>query len=221
MPDIATELWGVQHLASLTGLKLENVSDAKSAFGAIEVGLDVVFDLGSRRHGAQHTTYHSDEGQAPGKRGSLARASEEVTARATQKPFGMWANPDYRSPLKHRINEKIALAAKYDTRELVAESWLVVSANLNRWGAAGSTMIIADALCAEDLTLFSHSELTASRFDRAFLVLHMDGIVYGWNRIDGWKSVADGDAIERAAQRNKMNKLIFDTIPRHHREHEY
>jgi hypothetical protein len=90
MPDLAAELWAVQHLAALCGMNVTNIRDAKTALGSVERGLDVVFDLDGRRIGAQHTIFHADEGQAPGKRGSLARAKEEATARATQAPFGVW-----------------------------------------------------------------------------------------------------------------------------------
>ena len=55
MPDDNAELWGVQHLAQLTGMRITNVRGAKSEFGPDEKGIDVVFDLTGRRFGAQHT----------------------------------------------------------------------------------------------------------------------------------------------------------------------
>jgi hypothetical protein len=214
MPDIAAEYWGVEHVASLTGMNIANIRDAKSEFGPIERGIDVVFDFNGQRLGAQHTIFHFDEGQMPGKRGSLARSEEEATARATQTALGMWASPDYRPALRLRVAEKIAIAARHDNRNLVAETWLVVSANLNRWGAAGSTMIVSANVRAEELNSLCHSQLSMSKFDRAYLVLHMNSIVYGWNRAEGWRLVADPQAGER---RNRMNDLIFNLIPRHHR----
>jgi hypothetical protein len=60
----------------------------------------------------------------------------------------MWANPDYRPALARRIDEKIALASRYNTRALVAETWLIVSASLNLWGAAVSTVIMPHVLRA-------------------------------------------------------------------------
>ncbi len=53
MPDITAELWGVQHIASLTGQNISNVRLAKDAFGPEETGIDIVFDLDKRRFGAQ------------------------------------------------------------------------------------------------------------------------------------------------------------------------
>ena len=71
-------------------MNVTNIRDARTALGPVERGLDVVFDLDGRRVAAQHTIFHADEGHAPGKRGSLGRAKEEATARATQAPFGVW-----------------------------------------------------------------------------------------------------------------------------------
>jgi hypothetical protein len=126
MPDLAAELYAIQHLAALSAMSITNIRDAKSVFGPSERGLDVVFDLDGRRIGAQHTIYHGDEGHAPGKRGSHVRATEESTARRTQSPFGVWGVADYRPALILRIQEKCAIAARHDNRDVVAESWLVV-----------------------------------------------------------------------------------------------
>jgi hypothetical protein len=52
----------------LTGLGITNIRDAKSEFGPCETGIDVVFNMAGRRFGAQHTVYHFDEGQVPGKK---------------------------------------------------------------------------------------------------------------------------------------------------------
>lgn len=84
MPDIAAELWRIQHVASSTGMNITNIRDAKSEFGPEEMGIDVVFDLDGRRLGAQHTIFHFDEGQH-GKRGSLARAEKNLR-RAPHRP---------------------------------------------------------------------------------------------------------------------------------------
>jgi hypothetical protein len=53
----------------------------------------------------------------------------------------MWADPDYRKALGLRVDEKISKAASYDCRNILDETWLVVSSQL-RWGALGSTMIV-------------------------------------------------------------------------------
>jgi hypothetical protein len=217
MPDNNVEFWGVQHLALLTGMSITDIRDAKSEFGPDETGIDVVFDLSGRRFGAQHTVFHFDEGQVPGKRGSSARAEEEATARATQTAFGTWANPDYRPALARRINQKIALASRYDTRALVAETWLIVSASLNRWGGAASTTIMPHVVSIEDLNRLFHGSLSLSSFNQAFLILHLDSIVYGWDRSAGWRLVADPDAEAREQHRKEMADLIFNQIPRFHR----
>jgi hypothetical protein len=217
MPDIAVELFGVRQLGDLTGMNITNIRDAKSEFGPGEKGIDVVFDFDGRRLGAQHTAFHFDDGQTPGKRGSLVRAKEEAAARATQAPFGMWGNPDYRPALKFRIDEKIDIAAGHDNRKLVAETWLVISANLPKWGAAGSTMILPAMVQPVDLDGLCHGQLHGSNFARAYLLLHMGSVAYGWNREDGWRLIADPDAAERERHSARMNDLIFNVIPHHHR----
>ncbi len=45
MPDLAAEIWAVQHLAALCGMNVTNIRDAKTALGPVERGLDFVFDL--------------------------------------------------------------------------------------------------------------------------------------------------------------------------------
>jgi hypothetical protein len=217
MPDNKAELWGVRHLVLLAGLNVANIRGAKSEFGPDEKGIDVLFDLAGRRFGTQHTVFHFDEGQVPGKRGSAARAAEESMARATQTAFGMWANPDYRPALARRIHEKIALAARYDTRDLVAENWLVISASLNRWGGAASTTIMPHAVNVEDLNGLFHAGLLSSAFGKAFLILHLNSIVYGWDRGACWRLVADPDAEAREQHHKQMADVVFNQIPRFHR----
>lgn len=201
----------------LTGLGITNIRDAKSEFGPCETGIDVVFNMAGRRFGAQHTVYHFDEGQVPGKRGSPARAEEEATARATQTAFGIWASPDYRPALARRINEKIERASRYDTRNLVTKTWLIVSASLNRWGAAASTIIMPHAVRVEDLNRLFHNDLSSSEFDQAFLILHLNSIAYGWDRHASWRLLADPDAKAREQHQSEMANLIFNRVPRFHR----
>jgi hypothetical protein len=218
MPDTTLELDCLQDGASLTGFNITNIRPAVPEIGLVERGIDVLFDLDGRRLGAQHTVFHSDEGDTPGKRGSPARAKEEEKARAAQAPFGMFGKFDYRPALRLRIDEKIGIAARHDNRGLIAETWLVISANLSKWGAAGSTMIAPDVLRADDLNAPCHSQLAGSKFECALLVLHNSRIVYGWDREGGgWRLLADLDAQGRAQHRKRMNDLIFNQIPAHFR----
>jgi hypothetical protein len=213
MPDLKLELEAIRDVVSLTGFKITNIRPAHSELGPVERGLDVLFDLDDRRGGAQHTTFHSDEGDTPGARGSIIRAREERIARATQIPFGLWGKFDYRPALRLRIDEKIAKAAQHNNRHLIAETWLVISANVGKWGAAASTMIAAGVLCADDLNTLCHAQLEASEFECACMVLHMDRIVWGWDRPGKWRVLADPDARERELHRERMGRLIFDEIP--------
>jgi hypothetical protein len=218
MPNLELELEAVRDVVSLTGFKIANIRPAYPELGSAERGLDTLFDLDGRRVGAQHTTFHLDEGHTPGERGSPTRAKEERIARTSQTPFGLWGKFDYRPALRLRIDEKIAKAAAYNNRHLIAEIWLVISANVSKWGAAASTMIAANVLCAGDLNALCHAQLDASEFECACLVLHMDRIVWGWDRPGRWRVLADPGAREREQHRKEMNDLIFNQIPAHFRE---
>jgi hypothetical protein len=60
--------------------------------------------------------------------------------------------------------QKVALAARYDTRDFVAETWLVISACLNRWGGAASTSledVAYNIACAIDELVQAISDLEA------------------------------------------------------------
>ncbi len=115
------------------------------------------------------------------------------------------------------MQEKCAIAARHDNDDVVAESWLVVSAGLPRWGAAASTLIVPGLVRTDDLNALCHAMLGASRFERVYLVLHMGSVVvYGWDRRAGWQVIADPDAGARERLRASMNDLIFNRIPAYH-----
>lgn len=149
MPDLALELAAVVDVASLAGFNITNIRHGPDARG-----IDVLFVLDDRCVGVQHTIFHSDEGHVPGRRGSPARAQDEGIARVTKAPFGLFGKFDYRPALRLRIDEKIAKATEHDNRHFIAETWLVISANVAKWGAAASTMIAADVVRADDFERF-------------------------------------------------------------------
>lgn len=68
MPDLKLELEAIRDVVSQTGFKVANIRPAYPELGSAELGPDVVFDLDGRLAGAQHTTFHSDEGHTPGER---------------------------------------------------------------------------------------------------------------------------------------------------------
>jgi hypothetical protein len=204
MPDIALELAAVNELASLTGFSITNIRPGPDARG-----IDVLFEIDGRRAGAQHTALHWDEGAIPGMRGSPARAKEERISRKIT-PYPMSVNPHYRPALRRCVDKKIEKAAAYDNRDL--ETWLVISACQGRWGSLGSTIMVPDMLGAEDLNELCHTQLAASKFERAYLLLHINRIVWGWDRLNGWRLLSDPDAAGRREHRERMSDLIFNRI---------
>ncbi len=215
MPNIPEEVACVTTLGSLLGIAMANVQDAPSVFGPTERGIDVVFDLEGRRIGAQHTVFHFDEG-TPGQRGSQARATEERAARQTTGATAMWIDPNWQRALVYRINEKIDIADRHDNRDVVAATWLVVSALLPRHGAAASTAILEALITTTELDRLFNAALTASRFDRVYLMLHLGQVVFGWHRGGVWQRVADPDARGREEGRRQALGTL-DLIRRHGR----
>jgi hypothetical protein len=201
MPDFALELAAVHELASLTGFNITNVRR-----GPDERGIDVLFEIDGRRVGAQHTTFHWDEGDSPGVRGSPARAKEEIARKATTTAFGMFAKGDYRPALWLRVDDKIGKAALHDNRDLICETWLVISASVGR--AAASTLIAPEILRADNLNALCHAHLVASQFECACLVLHMQRVIWGWDRPGGWRVLADPDAAGRQEHKERMSAVL-------------
>jgi len=204
MPDVALELAAVNELASLTGFDITNVR-----LGPDERGIDVLFEIEGCRVGAQHTTFHWDEGDIPGMRGSRARAAEERASRSMML-CPTWVKPDYRPALRRCVDKKIENAAAHDNRDLISETWLVISVGTGR--SPLSTLMLADVLAAGDLNALCHSQLVGSEFECACLVLHMNRIVWGWDRPGGWRVLADPDRAERRGTRKRMSGLIFNDI---------
>jgi hypothetical protein len=204
MPDVALELAAVNELASLTGFDITNVRP-----GPDERGIDVLFEIEGRRVGAQHTTFHWDEGDIPSKRGSQAREAEERASR-NKTLYPTWVKPDYRPALRRCVDKKIEKAAAHDNREMISETWLVVSVGIGR--SPLSTFMLPDVLAADDLNGLCHAQLFASEFECACLVLHMNRIVWGWDRPGGWRVLADPNGAERRGRRKLMSDLIFNDI---------
>ena len=126
----------------------------------------------------------------------------------SQLHFGMFAKGDYRPALRRRVEDKIAKAAAHDNRDLICETWLLISASLDRWGASAATLIAPDVLCADDLNALCHTQLVASQFQCACLLLHMHRIVWGWDRPRGWRVLADPDAAGWQEHKERMSAVL-------------
>jgi hypothetical protein len=208
MPDLALELASIRELTALTGFNISNVRH-----GPDKRGIDVLFEIDSRPISAQHTTFHWDEGDSAGVRGSPARSKEEI-ARKGGTPYGMFVKAEYRRALRVRIEDKIDKAAAHDNRDLVCETWLVISASSGRPGANGATLMLPPLLRGDDFNALCHAQLAASKFECACLVLHMNRIVWGWDRPGRWRVLADPDAAGRQEHKERMSDLIFKRMRR-------
>jgi hypothetical protein len=118
--------------------------------------------------------------------------------------------PDYRPALRRCVDKKIEKAAAHDNRDLISETWLVISVGTGR--SPLSTLMLPDVLVADVLNALCYAQLAASEFECACLVLHMNRIVWGWDRPSGWRLLADPDEAERRGTRKRMSDLIFNDI---------
>ncbi|MBG0791965.1 hypothetical protein IYY11_00365 [Methylocystis sp. H62] len=174
----------VRKLCSILGYAPSAYEDPNSR--SVESGGDVKLLFGERAVGLQVTDYHADEGPTP-REGSRLRAEEERKARAAMeapdpvKAYGHWAPAGYIGPLSFRIKDKVEKTAKHDGHSF-DEMWLLICAQINGWGASASTMISPDLVRLNDLDEKVSPMLRCSVFSRAFLLLELDGIVFGWDK---------------------------------------
>jgi hypothetical protein len=210
MADPKRELALFQDFAGLLGLPITAVSNPNAP--GRETGMDVVTVLDGKSIGAQITDYHADEGQTPGKRGSVLRKEEQAKAeealkQSGPKVYGSWAPGNFVPPLSYRISDKISKANKHAYG--VDELWLLVCAQDARYGATGSTFIASAVVSLDVLNRHLNPLLHASPFSRAFLFLYSERVVYGWAKdSDAWQLLKDKTELDKEHIRH-MQELIF------------
>ncbi len=208
MGNPVEEVEMVRKLVDLLALDISNPINPNTP--SVETGMDVLTNFGSRKVGIQVTVYHADEGVA-GQKGSLLRNEEERKAREAlrqdgPKVYGSWAPADYVPPLRHRIQEKIAIAAKHTYQ--VDELWLLVCAQYPRYGATSSTMIASAVVDIGHLNNNFGSILANAPFDRVFLFLSSEHVVYDWRKQQGWQLLKDKTPVDQAHIEH-MRGLVF------------
>jgi hypothetical protein len=209
MAKYVDELSAAKRLTEL--LELPIISPSSPNSPGVETGVDVQFLLGTRKIGVQATVYHADEGQEPGQRGSPLRSEEMAKAREAMtrdglKCYGHWATASYGPPLQRRVQDKIskALARVFDFDEL----WLLVEAQVPNWGGTSSTMISPAVVRLEELDRLTDGMLTNSPFSKAFLLIHLDGVVYGWEREKRWQLAKDKSSAAYVDQK-EIQDIVF------------
>jgi hypothetical protein len=177
----------VGRLCSLLGYAPTDYFDPNRP--GVESGADVEILRGNSRVGVQVTEYHADEGQTPVD-GSLLRADEKRKAKKAQesdspvKAYGHGASASYILPLSRRVRDKVDKARARPNSDF-DELWLLVCAQIPDWGGTGSTMISPAVVSLDDLNSHIAPILTGGPFSRAFLLIWLEGAVYGWTPEDG------------------------------------
>ena len=195
MADPVLEQAAVERLCKLLNYAPKSYRNPNSP--GVETGVDVELALDGRLVGVQVTEFHVDEGAGHSKAGSRARknevniAKEALKGSGRVKAYGFSASADYLPSLLKRIEEKVK---KANARPITGfdEIWLLVCAQVSPWGATGSTFISRDSVCASRLNSQGGALLHGSPFSRVFLMLMLEGVVYGWSPEDGeWRLLND------------------------------
>jgi hypothetical protein len=209
MGNFVEELSAVNRLAGLLGLDV--ISPCNPNPPGVETGADVQFLLGGRKIGVQVTVFHADEAASPARGGSVSRREEQAKAGEAMKSngvksYGHSASAKYGPALLRRVEAKVCKALSHGAN--YNELWLLIAAQIPNWGATASTMISPDVVRVEDLDQLLNEVLAKSLFSRAFLLLHLEGVVYEWQRGKSWRVAREVSPEARSAQK-QMQDIAF------------
>jgi hypothetical protein len=211
MANPEREIAMFQDFAALLGLAVGPVSNPNTT--GSETGMDVVTVLAGKRIGAQLTDYHADEHRTAGPRKKTLRSQEEKKAKQASERngaqvYGTWASAEFIPPLVYRVREKITKAGNYPVS--VDELWLLVCAQDPRWGATSSTFIASAMVSVDVLNQHVSPPLFESSFDRMFLFLCLERVVYGWTKATNhWELIKDKPEQDKEHV-EATRKLLFD-----------
>jgi hypothetical protein len=169
---------------------------------------DVLLDVGGRTVGVEVTELHPDEGP----RGSQLRAAEEASARsASGAPF--WGQSDPMPALRARFEEKARRAAEY-SKPVGSELWLLVASQVPATGRVASTFVVEGFVQENDLAALE-ATMNASAFDRAYILLCLDGAAFRWSRGAGWSlSGTEKHAAAKRVNRAPATPHLFPGMAR-------
>lgn len=199
-----------QDFANLLGLAVGAASNPNE--NGPETGMDVATFLNGKRIGVQLTDYHADEDRTAGSRGQTLRSQEQKKAKQAltlsgPKVYGTWAPGAFIPPLLHRVRDKIEKADKH--MPSIDELWLLVCAQDGRFGATGSTFIASTVVSLDVLDQHLNPLLSASRFDKMFLFLSLERVVYGWTKKSNrWNVLKDKPKLDEARVA-EMQEILF------------
>ena len=145
---------------------------------------DVVAHIHGKRIGIEVTQFHADENQSVN--GSALRAEEVKKAKDSGGgSYLQWGVANPMPGLVTRIKDKILAASAYN-KEFYDNLWLLISSQLPKAGALGSTFVFAPLINVIDLNNATHMQLCGSSFSAAHLHLIMNQSVYSWSRSEQW-----------------------------------
>jgi hypothetical protein len=206
------ERQAVERLCNLLGYTATDYSNPNTP--VVQSGADVEIWLNGSRIGVQVTVYHADEGQVP-VAGSPLRADEEGKAKhalksgSPVKAYGHWASANYIPALSRRVKDKVDKARARPNTDF-DELWLLVCAEIPRWGGTGSTMISPAVVGLDDLNAHIAPILNGEPFSRAFLLIWLEGVVYGWTSEGGAWHVLRDAAVPVRDDNKRLADIAFN-----------
>jgi hypothetical protein len=188
MADFQLERVDVEALLALTGISLPCLSDPNSS-GRSESGADVVYCGPDGPIGIQVTDYTVDEAAHTGRTGRARaeekrRADEAVQTKGPVKGYGMVVPGNHRQGLISRFKEKLR-----NSMDAFTERWLLVVAQKG-WGATGATFFAASQVDVAELNADLDAMLQTSQFDKAFILLKVERVLFEWNRAERWRMIS-------------------------------
>jgi len=156
-----------------------------------ETGVDVIAVVGGRKIGFQVTEYDSGEGNSgmrPGQSRGVEKRLREAPETRRKGVYAGFGSPDVERPLRARIAGKVAKSLEYDFASY-SEVWLLVSAYIP--DAPLSTFVPYLDISSDLLNRWTAAMLAGSRYSRAFFHIIMVDVLFGWDRIAGWRKLAD------------------------------
>jgi hypothetical protein len=121
------------------------------------------------------------------------RAQEKETALAGEIGYFFQSSAEYKVSLQAMVQRKALLTFGSNHFDAL---WLLISAqNYFEKGAFGSTLIQSGLIRKIDLEERLNPSLQKSCYEKAFLMLHAEGIAFAWDRLKGWTT--HYDALQR------------------------
>jgi hypothetical protein len=187
----------VEKLLELLQMPSCNLRDPKKVYGdKEETGADVLLEYGCHKIGIQVTELDAGADNPHAGSGTL-RADEkrrvaQAAARGHPNAYGGTAPATPLLAIRAAIQKK---KTKFFDKSKFNEGWLLISANLNKWGALHSTFVAPQLINKDLLNAHTAELLDQIHFHQVFLHLIVYQTLYCWQPDLGWQVIHQADIL--------------------------